>query len=93
MNLEKKEKWKDARSTYSMSKTFEQNSSSRISKSKSPIRRIVRVKETSNSPLQARGEHRKRVIIKGRDGTKIQWNITFQTVNSNITRRYLLMLI
>jgi len=55
-----------------MSKTFEQNSSSRISKSKSPIRRIVRVKETSNSPLQARGEQRKRVIIKGRDGTKIQ---------------------
>ena len=74
-------------------KYLSKNSSSRISKSKSPIRRIVRVKETSNSPLQARGEQRKRVIIKGRDGTKIQWEITFQTVNSNITRRYLLMLI
>ena len=72
-------------------KYLSKNSSSRISKSKSPIRRIVRVKETSNSPLQARGEHRRRVIIKGRDGTKIQLNKTLQTVNSNITRRYLLM--
>ena len=54
--------------------------SSRISKSKSPIRRIVRVEETSNSPLQARGDQRKRVIIKGRDGTEIHLKITLQTI-------------
>ena len=51
-------------------KILRKNSSSLISKSKSPIRRIVRVEETSNSPLKARGEHRKRVIIKGRNGTE-----------------------
>ena len=59
-------------------KYLSKNSSSRISKSKSPIRRIVRVEETSNSPLQARGEHRKRVVIKGRDGTKINDKIHFK---------------
>ena len=54
-------------------KYLRKNSYSRISKSKSPIRRAVPVEEPSNSPFQARGEHRKRVIIKGRDGTKNQW--------------------
>ena len=42
------------------------------------MRRIVRVEETSNSPLQARGEHRKRVVIKGRDGTKMNDKIHFK---------------
>ena len=51
-------------------KYLRNNSSSRISKGKSPIKRIVRVEETSNSPLQARGEHRKIVMIKGRNGTE-----------------------
>ena len=50
-------------------KYLRKNPSSRISKSQSPIRRIVRVEETSNSPLKARGLQRKRVIIKGRNGT------------------------
>ena len=70
-------------------KYLRKDPSSRILKSKSPIRRIVRVEETSNSPLQAGGEHRKRVIIKGRDGTRIQLKITLQTVNNSITKRYL----
>ena len=61
-------------------KYLRKNPSSRISKSKSPIRRVVRVEETSNSPLQARGEHRKRVIIKGRDGTELHLKITLQTI-------------
>ena len=72
-------------------KYLRNNSSSRISKGKSPIKRIVRVEETSNSPLQARGEHRKIVMIKGRNGTENQLNKTLQTVNSNITKRYLVM--
>ena len=53
------------------------------------MRRIVRVEETSNSPLQARGEHRKIVMIKGRNGTENQLNNTLQTVNNSITKRYL----
>ena len=70
-------------------KYLRKNSSSRMSKIKSSIRRNVRVEETSNSPLEARGEHRKTVIIKGRDGTKIELNNTLQTANNNITRIYL----
>ena len=39
---------------YSMDKMFEKNSSSRISHSKSPIKRIVREEETSHSPEKER---------------------------------------
>ena len=69
-------------------KYLRNNSSSRISKGKSPIKRIVRVEETSNAPLQARGEHRKIVMIKERNGTENQLNNTLQTVNNSITKRY-----
>ena len=51
------------------------------------MRRIVRVEETSNSPLQARGEHRKRVIIKRMRWYEEELNKTLQTVNSNITKK------
>ena len=91
-NLEKKDEW-----TRCALNIFNgQNIQGKIHvaashKRKSPMRRIIRVEETSNSPLQAIEKHRKRVIIEGRVGTKIQLNKALQTVNSNITRRYLLM--
>ena len=72
-------------------KYLRKNPSSRISKSQSPIRRIVRVEETSNSPLQARGEHRKRVIIKRMRWYEKELNKTLQTANSHITKGYLVM--
>ena len=70
ISLEKKRNERKRAQDIQWEKFLRKNSSSLISKSKSPIRRIVRVEETSNSPLQARGEHRKVVMIKGRNGTE-----------------------